>query len=127
MYVKPFHHIQHSLNSISKKTCTKPTVHKFNISLSPQFYPSMPPLNDNARHKIQNVVAAIKVLEADHWWAAMKPEIESINEKVTCILVPCPNHCQLITRKWLLRCKLNPNQLEQNKVSCLWLQSSRTY
>ena len=41
----------------------------------------MPPLNDNARHKIQNVVAAIKVLEADHWWAAMKPEIESINEK----------------------------------------------
>ena len=99
-----------SLNSISKKTCTKPTVHKFNVSLSPQFHPSMPPLNDNASHKIQNIVTAIKVLEVDHWCAAMKPEIESINEKGTCILVPRPNHCQLITSKCLLRCKLNPDR-----------------
>ena len=41
----------------------------------------MPPLNDNASYKIQNGVAALKGPEADHWWAAMEPQIESINEK----------------------------------------------
>ena len=51
------------------------------VSLTPQFHPSMPPLNDNASYKIQNGVAALKGPEADHWWAAMEPQIESINEK----------------------------------------------
>ena len=52
----------------------------------------MPPLNDNASYKIQNGVAALKGPEADHWWAAMEPQIESINEKGACILVSRTTH-----------------------------------
>ena len=39
----------------------------------------------------------------------MKSEIESINEKGMWILVPRPKDRQVITSKWLLRRKLNPD------------------
>ena len=38
-------------------------------------------------------------------------EIESINEKGMWILVPRPKDHQIITSKWLLKHKLNPNRL----------------
>ena len=40
----------------------------------------------------------------------MKSEIEPINEKGTWILVPRPKDRQVITSKWLLRRKLNPDR-----------------
>ena len=48
-------------------------------------------------------------MEAKHWWAATKSKIESINEKGTWILVPCPKYRQVITSQWLLTHKLNPD------------------
>ena len=36
---------------------------------------------------VMKSINALKAPEADHWWAAMKSEIESINEKGTWISV----------------------------------------
>ena len=37
---------------------------------------------------VMKSINALKGPETDHWWAAMKSEIEPINEKGTWILVP---------------------------------------
>ena len=92
------------------KACTKPTAHNFNVFLTPQFNSSRPLLNNNACNKIQNVTATLKRPEAEQWWAAMESEIKSINEKGTWILVPRPKDHQVITSKWLLKRKLNPDR-----------------
>ena len=90
-----------------QRACTRPTAHNFNVFLTPEFYSSMPLLDNDVGHEIQNVAAALKSLEAEHWSTAMKSEIKSINEKGTWILVLHPKECQVITRKWLLKSKIN--------------------
>ena len=99
-----------SLNTIPKKLRTKPIAHNFNVCLIPQLKSTISLLEDNVGHEIQNVAEALKSPEAEHWWVAMKSEIESINEKGTWILVPRPKDRQVITSKWLLRRKLNPDR-----------------
>ena len=67
-------------------------------------------MDEDASSEILDVKSALKGPKSEYWWTAMTSEIESINEKGTWVLVPRPKDRQVITSKWLLRRKLNPDQ-----------------